>query len=896
MQLEVFFGFVLLLLCDGAASERGGSISECERDEVFCRSDSRCVPRLAFRCGDDSCGMNEKLCGSPLEMKCIAQNKECPPPPDRADNGSSPSRGGNDNVNRPPRRDDDDDDDDDNPFSRGPPDGRDDFDRNETRSLMNETRLRGKLRRSFNPSFIDEIIGLRGRGNGSFGDHQHGDKCARRYSSCVKTALANLMFLSDLDGECCKMTQDPQRFAQRLRNISRQFTPRRMDCPEGTRFCPFSFVLKGNGCIPVRGNFSGGLNNDSDGGIPMDDHSTPWGNQSRKGFKVCEVLMRGIRDGKPCSHRHLLRWLRNKNDSISRFGKACPGDKKFCPSSFDCRSEEEGCHTDKLRHWASKNLCNSSERLCLGCSIECRLKDEECPRAANMSKALREAALALKPENITDEALRMLSKSGWASFCFLKKALATCILERLKECLSQEVHCRDTGYESHKKCMSGEGFCRKVTNIARPLSTENHRLCSLLRTNPDKFEREIKRQWTRTPWGAPCFAGGVFCPLTMECVPEHDLSNCTTDRQFFQQDLVRAPWNVNHTQEAGTRFCRLSMSPAPNGSCSFRTWLNWQARRNRSCSPFGRCCPNGQRFSLSAMKCFNPQDKDKLRLGLNHTKCDPDDQVFCDRQQVCLPKHVNCTDPVIFDYFSVSRFANKSGWAAFCSVLYPFTARLEHGFKKCRRLLLNGTCSAQITCSDEEQFCRRERRCVPKGNCSSRPPPPDHKKPTPHPTDKVACNHSDLEALMLWSNEPIKYLFPADKVPDFVGLLGVGEKHRADLQFKSDTDDDWKPYKGCGDGQMRVVSSDSALRFASCAHGFLPFEIDSAPENSVHGQCVNTADSLQHRDTVIMVLLPTCAAGLDIAVIRPNITMKEDRPSNKEPLRVMISLSNNGSS
>ena len=148
---------------------------------------------------------------------------------------------------------------------------------------------------------------------------------------------------------------------------------------------------------------------------------------------------------------------------------------------------------------------------------------------------------------------------GWASFCFLKKALTTCIIEQLKECLSREVHCCETGYQSHIKCISGERFCQKLTDVARPLNTENHRRCKLLRTNADKFEKEIKSQWTRTPWGGQCFAGGVFCPTTMECVPENDLLKCTTDRQFFQRDLEKAPWNMNHTQEGGTRFCRLSM-------------------------------------------------------------------------------------------------------------------------------------------------------------------------------------------------------------------------------------------------------------------------------------------------------------------------------------------------
>lgn len=65
---------------------------------------------------------------------------------------------------------------------------------------------------------------------------------------------------------------------------------------------------------------------------------------------------------------------------------------------------------------------------------------------------------------------------------------------------------------------------------------------------------------------------------------------------------------------------------------------------------------------------------------------------------------------------------------------------------------------------------------------------------------------------MLWSNEHLKNLFPTNKVPDFVRLLKVSDEHWADLQFKSVADDDWKSYKGCGDNQMRVVSSDSALR------------------------------------------------------------------------------------
>lgn len=70
-------------------------------------------------------------------------------------------------------------------------------------------------------------------------------------------------------------------------------------------------------------------------------------------------------------------------------------------------------------------------------------------------------------------------------------------------------------------------------------------------------------------------------------------------------------------------------------------------------------------------------------------------------------------------------------------------------------------------------------------------------------------------------------------------------------------------------------------------HGFLPFEIESVPDNSAHGHCVNTPESLRHRETVVMVLLPNCAAGLKITAIRPNITLMEDRPSNKELVPVI---------
>lgn len=254
--------------------------------QVFCQHDSSCVPRLAFSCGDKSCEKNEKLCGSLRDMNCIPGDRECPRRDnDRADNGRNsslpfPPQEGVNVGSRPSRQGDDDDN---NPFSRGPPDGRHDFDWNATRSVLNETKLKRMLRRSFNPSFIDEIIGIQSQANGSFANSHRSDRdaCTRRYSSCVKTALANLMFLNDLNGECCKMVQEPQHFAQMLHNISRKFSPRRMDCPRGSRFCPFSFVLNGNGCIPMRGNISSGFKNDSDDGISTTP-ITPGGSNPRK--------------------------------------------------------------------------------------------------------------------------------------------------------------------------------------------------------------------------------------------------------------------------------------------------------------------------------------------------------------------------------------------------------------------------------------------------------------------------------------------------------------------------------------------------------------------------------------------------------------------------------------
>ena len=65
---------------------------------------------------------------------------------------------------------------------------------------------------------------------------------------------------------------------------------------------------------------------------------------------------------------------------------------------------------------------------------------------------------------------------------------------------------------------------------------------------------------------------------------------------------------------------------------------------------------------------------------------------------------------------------------------------------------------------------------------------------------------------MLWSKEPLQNIFPASKVPGLIGLFAVGDEYSAGLEFKSEADKKWKPYIGCADDQMRVVSNDSALR------------------------------------------------------------------------------------
>ena len=66
---------------------------------------------------------------------------------------------------------------------------------------------------------------------------------------------------------------------------------------------------------------------------------------------------------------------------------------------------------------------------------------------------------------------------------------------------------------------------------------------------------------------------------------------------------------------------------------------------------------------------------------------------------------------------------------------------------------------------------------------------------------------------MLWAGEPLKKLFaPNQRVPRFVGLLATKEVGD-DLKLKLQRGD-WKEYKGCGRGRMRVVSTESILRWA----------------------------------------------------------------------------------
>lgn len=281
MQLKEFwacFGFVLLFSadvnCSGSRSGHSASNSttipnRCPLYQVFCEPTSQCVNRLGFTCGNNSCASNEKLCGPPQEMNCEPENQQCHRlggPKDFRGHNSSLKRNNSipsklneslpmskidrnvSQVNVQHRRRSQDDA---NPFSAGRArDGQHDFQRNETSNMLNDTRLRRILGRSFNPFMIDEIIGQGRRSNRTHDkkDVKNQEACDRRYSHCIRSTLANLMLFKDLDGECCRMTQEPLQFVKSLHNISRKF----IDCPPGKKFSPLSFVFKDNGgCIPM---------------------------------------------------------------------------------------------------------------------------------------------------------------------------------------------------------------------------------------------------------------------------------------------------------------------------------------------------------------------------------------------------------------------------------------------------------------------------------------------------------------------------------------------------------------------------------------------------------------------------------------------------------------------
>lgn len=133
------------------------------------------------------------------------------------------------------------------------------------------------------------------------------------------------------------------------------------------------------------------------------------------------------------------------------------------------------------------------------------------------------------------------------------------VLKELKQCMSREAHCRENGYEEHKNCVAGEEFCQKLVSFVRPFSTRSHHRCHGLKTDPVKFEEEIRSNWTKKPWGGECRDGHVFCPTSMRCVPKDRLSECTVDEQFCKAGLARPPWKMNHSKEAGGRFCCLFM-------------------------------------------------------------------------------------------------------------------------------------------------------------------------------------------------------------------------------------------------------------------------------------------------------------------------------------------------
>ena len=255
---------------------------------------------------------------------------------------------------------------------------------------QNATRLlRRKMQRgSFNRSIIEEVIESENYENDSLGG-QSPKECGRFYSPGIKDAVRMLMRLMDLDDHCCEMNENPQSFARKLRNITRQF-----ECPKRTKFCPFRFLVKGNGCIPM------GKNCSAVHGNHFDEPWSPCRKMPKKGFKYCKLFNAEIPKEMPCSHRPVMKWMAMNNTRISVTGKKCRNGTRFYLSTFDCKPKGQGSGFEDLTRRASKFLCDPSKHLCVGCGVSCRSKERKCPRRANMSMALREAALNLEPSKM----------------------------------------------------------------------------------------------------------------------------------------------------------------------------------------------------------------------------------------------------------------------------------------------------------------------------------------------------------------------------------------------------------------------------------------------------------------------------------------------------------------
>ena len=326
------------------------------------------------------------------ELNCIVGNT-CPERNESNPFGGGANIGGGSNFIGPGNHDDDDDDGG-NPFvppRRRSRDGEQTMDQgNGFGHNQNATRLlRRKMQgRSFNRSIIEEVIESENYENDSLGG-QSPKECGRFYSPGIKDAVRMLMRLMDLDDHCCEMNENPQRFARKLRNITRQF-----ECPKRTKFCPFRFLVKGNGCIPM-GKYCSAVH-----GNHFDEPWSPCRKMPKKGFKYCKLFNAEIPKEMPCSHRPVMKWMAMNNTRISVTGKKCRNGTRFYLSTFYCRPRGQGIGFEDLTRRASKFLCNPSKRLCVGCGVSCRSKERECPRRANMSMAIREAALNLEPSKL----------------------------------------------------------------------------------------------------------------------------------------------------------------------------------------------------------------------------------------------------------------------------------------------------------------------------------------------------------------------------------------------------------------------------------------------------------------------------------------------------------------